>query len=132
MKTYKFFDFWGNGILLLAIVIYSFIAKNLAYLMYSYLFIGSWQLLSTLIHLVIKRYIYTSPARKKYEIILLVILFHIIVCLGLDMLQLNHPLWYVLALGGIFISPFLAVFYIIISYKETYVYNNRPLSILKN
>lgn len=131
MKTYKLIDLWGNLAIILPIIMVSIYRIDASVLFVFYWLIGGWHLLSCIVHFVLKPKYIASPLRKVYEAILLMIIFLVVICWGFEALQVDNPLWYALALGGIFISPFLAIFYVILCYKEVYTYNVRPLSILK-
>jgi len=122
MKTFKIIDFWLQIILIMTCFL--LIISGSLNLYYGYFIIGGFQLISMLIHEITKSFVPKGSARRVYQTIVYVIV----------SFMLLTPL--INAFGFVFIpmafaAPFMAVYYIRMCYKETYIYFKRPLSVLK-
>jgi len=92
-------------------------------ILYSYFIVGSYQLISMLVHEATKSFTRTA-ARRIYQNVVYVIVSCMLLTTVIDAAGfIFYPM--------IFLAPFMAVYYTWLCYKETFVYMKRPLSILK-
>lgn len=90
----------------------------------SYFIVGGFQLAGILIHELAGSFTTKGTARRVYHNITYVL----VVYMALS------PLTYITVivfLPLLFIAPFMACYYLVMCYRETYLYMRRPLSILK-
>jgi hypothetical protein len=115
MKQFKIIDFWISCILIAGFAIASIYNGGWTFLI-GYIVVGSWQVISMVVHLITGTFIYKKGARYVYNWITLISL-------------ITMPV------GSIFIlyftAPFMAVYYTYLCYEETYVKMKRPLALLK-
>jgi hypothetical protein len=121
MKKFKVFDVWVSIILIASFTILIIID---AYhnddwrelVLTSYFVVGGWHVISMLVHTVCNWFIKTSTTRVLYQILSFVLL--VTIPCG--------SVW-ILAVA----APFMAIFYTILCYRETYIKMKRPLDDLK-
>jgi hypothetical protein len=132
MKTYKWFDFYMQLLMIPAGFVFGFLANRPEMFFYPYFTVGAWQVISCIIHASIKGY-YPVRGRNSYEKT-------IIAMLGIGFI-LIVPLWigadglagFVIAYLAVMliVSPFLAIWYAVICYREIMLLENKELSELK-
>jgi len=115
MKQFKIIDFWISSLLIAGFAMASMINMDYTFLM-GYIVVGSWQVISMIVHLAARSFIYKSGARYVYNWITLIAL--VTIPLG--------SFWILL-----FTAPFMAVYYTYLCYRETYIMMQRPLALLK-
>jgi hypothetical protein len=115
MKQFKIIDFWISSLLITGFAIVSVIEMDFTFLI-GYIVVGSWQVISMVVHIIARCFVYKAGARFAYNWITLIAL--ITMPLG--------SFWVLL-----FTAPFMAIYYTYLCYKETYVMMQRPISILK-
>jgi hypothetical protein len=115
MKQFKIIDFWISSLLIAGFAVASIINMDFTFLI-GYIVIGGWQVISMIVHLVARSFIYKGGPRFVYNWITLAAL--ITMPIG--------SFWILL-----FTAPFMAIYYTYICYKETYVMMQRPLALLK-
>lgn len=121
MKKFKVFDVWFNVGLIISFAIINIIEGVSNFLsnnfLLGYFIVGGWQIVSMIIHLINKRYlIFNYTSRVVYNWITLIAIISI-------------------PFGGFWIlfftAPFMAIFYTLLCYRETYIKMKRPLDDLK-
>ena len=115
MKQFKIIDFWISCILITVFAIASIFNGDYTFLI-GYIVVGSWQVISMIVHLVTRTFIYKRGSRYVYNWVTLISL-------------LTMPIGSYIIL--FFAAPFMAVYYTWICYDETYVKMQRPLALLK-
>ena len=115
MKTFKQFDFWVSVVLILVFAIVSIIRQDETVIL-GYVVIGSWQVLSMLVHLFTKTFTHYPGARFTYNWVTLIAVVTIPV----------GSVWVL-----VFTAPFMALYYTWLCYNEVFVKMQRPLSVLK-
>jgi hypothetical protein len=73
MRLFKKIDAWIQLVLIIAGV--AIIPAGFFYFVYAYIAVGSWQVLSTVIHLFAKNSFFPSASRNAYNIVLLCLAF---------------------------------------------------------
>jgi hypothetical protein len=115
MKRFKIIDFWISCILITAFTIVSIYGGGWTFLI-GYIVVGSWQVISMIVHVVTGTFIYKGGSRYVYNWITLISV-------------ITMPV------GSIFIlyftAPFMAIYYTYLCYNETYIKMQRPLALLK-
>lgn len=136
MKTYKLVDFYGNFIILVAIVLINYLSDiNLIY--YGYGAFCLWHIQSMLVHCFFRNNMLQHNKRKTYataSIIICSILIGVIVIIKNNALFESDILFfvvYILPSIAALITPFMAVYYIIICKYELDLMYKRPLSFIK-
>lgn len=122
MKNFKLGDF-GVQVLVILICIIATVTGQIDFYT-AYFITGGSQFLSMLVHECL-RYFTTKGTRRR--------VYHNI-CYILCGCMLLSPLVYVTGVVFIpllFVAPLMAIYYLHLCYKETFVYLKRPLSILK-
>ncbi|RYZ24946.1 MAG: hypothetical protein EOO10_19550 [Chitinophagaceae bacterium] len=103
MKGFKEIDFWIQVVLM---VLCTLLALTQVFLfVYAYFIVGSWQVLSTLIHLAMSKSFFQASGRKYYHYALIMIAVSGIVVFFVE----SAILPYLVAL--LIVSPFLAFWY---------------------
>lgn len=123
MKKFKEADIWISSLLILLFTVLAL--YNSIYLFKGYFIVGGWQIISMLAHQFNKWFVYKGSPRNVYHLTVAVLA--IIALLGLVVM----PFMWVLAMVLIFAAPFMAVYYTILCYRETYNGMKRPLDHLK-
>lgn len=134
MKTYKSIDYYGNFVLLIAIVLYTFIKGDLGYLDSFYLCFSIWHSQSALVHFLNKQQYYYHPKRKIYEYLILMLAIILLTFYVSDrffdvifLTKIAMMFSYLLLI----VSPVLAIHYMFICNKEIEEMNRRPISYFK-
>ncbi len=122
MKTYKLIDFITGTVLVIFFTVAGILYNDDRFI-YGYFITGGWQLISMFIHLALRDHYIRTSGRKIYEKILFWLLITGILTIPLFILYL-----YLL----LFISPFLAVYYQLMSYDEYKLMARRAFIHLKN
>lgn len=112
-----------SGGLILASIIYAFALHNENALV-GYFLVGGWQLISVLVHAV-NKWFTNDHKRPNYH--LLIAFTAIAVLVGF---LLPEVLWIMMFIL-LFVSPFMALYYLRICYSEVYIKMQRPLAALK-
>jgi hypothetical protein len=115
VKRFKIIDFWISCLLITGFTIASVFNGDYTFLI-GYIVVGSWQVISMIVHLATGTFIYKKGSRYVYNWITLISL-------------ITMPV------GSIFIlfftAPFMALYYTYLCYNEIYVKMQRPLALLK-
>lgn len=115
MRKFKLIDGWISIVLIICFAVASITLTGSA-LIYGYIVVGCWQVISMLVHLFNKQYFPASDFRNVYNIITLFSL-------------ITMPVGSIFIL--LFIAPFMAIFYTWMCFRELHAMNQRPLAILK-
>ncbi len=115
MKQFKILDFWISSLLIISFTIAS-IFKGDGTFMYGYFIVGGWQVISMVVHIAARCFIYKGSSRNVYSWIVLISI--ITIPIGSFIILL-------------FTAPVMAIYYTWICYNEIYVKMQRPLAILK-
>ena len=123
MKQFKMVDFWISvGLIISYTIIFAIEPKMQlmanGYLIQGYFIIGSWQVISMIVHILYRNTLPLSTVRKMYNWITLVCV--VTMPMGLIMLAIL-----------LCASPFMAIFYTCICGVELFSKPKRPLDILK-
>lgn len=123
MKQFKIIDFWISVGLIFSFTIIVFLeAKKLSFLndsfLLGYFVVGTWQVISIIIHLVHKNKILISSLRKIYSLVTLI-------CL------ITMPMGFLMFAILFYLAPFMAIFYTCICGIELFSKAKRPLDQLK-
>ncbi len=124
MKIFKKIDLWISILLLGFFFIYSLIRLDGTFL-YGYVMVGSWQLISMLVHQ-FKGYFTSKYYSRHY--------YHILIVLALILLIVGwviYPLAFLVLIVLLFAAPIMAVIYTVICYNELTIHMKRPLDDLK-
>ncbi len=124
MKTIKLFDAWIQVLLIISCTLLA-ISKSGDYFFAAYFIVGTWQVISTLIHAIAKWHIPHKKFREYYNWLLLLL---VIVCL---LAMLIPSILYLLFIILVFFTPVMAIFYTAICFEELNELNKRPLAQLK-
>jgi hypothetical protein len=120
MKPFKVIDFWISTGLIISFTIISIIEgfDNFLtnYFLAGYFFVGSWQVISMIVHTIEKCFTYKGGSRYVY---------HWVTFISLVTMPFGS-VWILL-----FTAPVMAVYYTWICYYEVYVKMQRPLALLK-
>lgn len=124
METFKRIDYRVSIILMAAAVVYGLIVQDSRF-MAGYFVVGGWQLLSMIIHIYSNSFTYRGTGRSIYNNIIICIL--VMLLIGVMVPLLLYCVMIFLALA----SPFMALYYTRLCYKEVHLYMQRPLAQLK-
>ncbi|MEO7524567.1 MAG: hypothetical protein ABIT58_10760 [Ferruginibacter sp.] len=116
MRRFKLYDVWISISLFAILLAWCFAMQKTACMVLSYLIIGSWQLVSMIVHAYKGWFKKKKGSRHIY---------HWIAAISL----VTIPFGSYLILT--FISPLLAAYYTWLCYEEVYVKMQRPLALLK-
>lgn len=124
MKNFKKMDAWISVILIAAFTILPWI-KNLNLFLAGYLVVGGWQLISMIIHAIDGRFAKRDSQRYWYH--------WTVAITGLAVISgfIFQPLLLLILYALLFVSPFMAVFYTWLCFKEVKKMNQRPLALLR-
>lgn len=112
IKKAKLFDFVGQMLCMVVPIIVALITKKYENLFFAYFIVGGWQVVSCIAALIKGRTEYRSSSRALYNILLLTVTIAFILSMFFkDAIML-------VLFGLLFFSPFMAVFYMIITYIE--------------
>lgn len=114
MKSFKIADVCISTAMIITFFVLSIIDAQ--YILVGYLVVGSWQVISMIVHTANRCFTAKSGIRNIY---------HWITFISLITFPLGS--FWILA----FAAPFMAVFYTVICYDETFRKMRRPLSLLK-
>ncbi len=123
MKQFQIIDFWISVGLIFSFTIIVFLeAKKLSFLndslLLGYFVVGTWQVISIIIHLVHKNKILISSLRKIYSLVTLI-------CL------ITMPMGFLMFAILFYLAPFMAIFYTCICGIELFSKAKRSLDQLK-
>ncbi len=124
MKKFKEIDVYMNVLIFIVTLMAIPVSLETAFCIF-YFGLGAWQLLSMLAHVLFGDTCHLSNKRTAYHIVVLALF------LLVGMSLIFTPLAYILALVMLIAGPIMAVFYFNMCYKETYLYNVRPLAVIK-
>lgn len=112
IKKAKLFDFVGQMLCLFLPLITALITMEYSALFFAYFMVGGWQVVSCIAALIKGRTEYHSSSRALYNILLLTVTVAFILSMFFkDVVML-------VLFGLLFFSPFMAVFYMVITYIE--------------
>ena len=129
MKQIKIFDLAIQLLITVGGLTWLFAGRNNHSLFTIYYFLGGWQLLSFFAHLLVKENWLHQVGRKRYFHTLLWTAGLGAVSYLLLLAEIPFILFYLAAL--LFVSPFFAIWYFIISFRELSAIKNRELIHLK-
>ncbi|MEO8770760.1 MAG: hypothetical protein ABI402_11760 [Ferruginibacter sp.] len=115
MKKYKIIDTWISTILISIFALIYLVSLDFGYVITGYFIVGSWQLISMIVHAWNHWFTAKGSARIYYH-------WFVGVCL------ISIPISFEVLL---YMAPFMAAYYTWICYEEVYIKMKRPLSILK-
>jgi len=124
MKTFKKIDCWINLLLIGFFLVYSFIKLDHSFL-YGYCIVGSWQIISMLVHAYKGYFVSKYHARYYYQAIIMILLASLLIG------WIIYPVAFAILFALLFTAPALAVIYSVICYKELTIKMKRPLHDLK-
>jgi hypothetical protein len=124
MKEFKRIDFCIS-IALISAAILCLPIKPVVAFMIGYFGLGTWHVISIVIHFFNKWFCEKGSARDNYHLLIFIILL-----LALVGMLLTEILW-VVAFVLLFAAPLMAVFYTNLCYNEVYIKMKRPLDQLK-
>jgi hypothetical protein len=123
MKQFKVIDFWGGLVLVVAALVCIPISPSVAFCI-GYFGVGSWHIISMLVHIFNKWFIDKRYARSNYHWTVLVII--ILAIIGI----LIKPVLWFLMIVMLFAGPIMIIIYSNICYAEIQKLK-RPLALLK-
>lgn len=135
MRTFKMIDLRLQAGLIIGGIIYAIagLSNSGIHPIYSYIVVGSWQVISYCIH-----YFFFMPTifqseRIQYGKIVLAILIigSVLLIPVLFQLSMTVPFLFVYLIALLIISPFLAIYYLVICWKEYRLIIKRELIHLK-
>lgn len=119
MKQFKIIDCWVSTGLIISFVIIAILEGTTNFLsdgfLTGYFVVGAWQVFSMLVHVYNRCFTYKGGTRYVYHWITLIAL-----------ITIPASFW-VLFIA----APFMAAFYTLLCYRETYIKMRRPLALLK-
>jgi hypothetical protein len=124
MKSFKIIDIGISIGLILIFSVLSLIHRDNTFLI-GYWTVGSWQIISMLIHAIKGWFTHSKAGRYYYHITITVLA--ALSLLGL----LVYPVQFLLMAILLFAAPFMAIYYTWLCYNEVYVKMQRPLAALK-
>jgi phosphatidylglycerophosphate synthase len=125
----KFIDFTIQLILILCLVLAAFWWDS-SYPLYAYFFIGGWQILSCIVHYLIRHRTPSFYGRRYYVKILLLVFLTAVFLLLLGFLGISfYFMWAVFVF--VIATPALAIWYCIITWKEYTIADRRSIIHLK-
>jgi len=119
LKTFKIFDVLAQLLIIVVFLVGSFWA-NQQWMLTGYFVVGSWQVLSMLIHQINKWHLQKGSRRWYYHIIATTILIIIITAIIIPSLFM---VWFIMLVA----APIMALFYAFICYREVFHPVKRPL-----
>lgn len=120
MKTIKFYDAWLQSIMIVAFVIVAIF--NHSTFLYGYIIVGAYQVINTIIHLLVKEH---NSYRTWYN------WFLIVSTAVLAVSAISPEVFLILAYLMLYLSPLIAVAYNAICFYEVKKMQERPLAQLK-
>ncbi|RYY68978.1 MAG: hypothetical protein EOO13_10855 [Chitinophagaceae bacterium] len=124
MKTFKTCDYCISIALMIATLIYGLIKLDHSFLL-GYFVVGSWQMISMLVHIYSDWFNSKGSKRNVYHNVIRALLALLVI--GFFVQGLLYPLLVIVFLAG----PFMAVYYTHLCYQEVNVKMQRPLAQLK-
>ena len=124
MKKFKIIDAWISIILIVSFTVLSQVKLDYTFIT-GYCVVGSWQLLSMVVHSSMQWFTHRKTGRFYYHIIVVAIA--ILTLLGFI---ISPVLWTVMGIL-LFASPVMAVYYTWLCYNEVYVKMQRPMAALR-
>ncbi|MEP7237956.1 MAG: hypothetical protein ABI685_08830 [Ferruginibacter sp.] len=115
MKKFKEVDAWISIILITGFAIATIINRDYTFIL-GYFIVGSWQVISMLVHVYCHSFTQKKGIRRNY---------HWITLISLITMPIGS-FWILL-----FAAPFMAVFYTWLCFDEVRKMNQRPLALLK-
>ncbi len=115
MQRFKITDFWISCILFAGFTIASLINRDFTFII-GYIVVGSWQVISMIVHAITHTFTRRLGARYIY---------HWITCIAIATMPLGS-IWILL-----FTAPVMALYYTWLCYNEVFVKMKRPLYLLK-
>ncbi len=124
MRKFKIIDVWINILLIVIFSIVTWISRdNYRMAVLSYFIVGGWQIISMLVHILHPTFKITT-ARSIYQYTLIIVTVLVLLSIPFDMVLLALYLLLI-------VSPFMAIYYTYVCYRETYVKMKRPMDQLK-
>ncbi|MBP6431924.1 MAG: hypothetical protein KA319_09165 [Ferruginibacter sp.] len=123
MRKFKIFDVWVNVGLIFAAFIFAIISQKQNFII-GYFVVGAWQIISMLVHVDNDWFREKGSTRRLYHNIVLIIII-------ISVLSIFSKLLFAVLILLLFVSPFMAIFYTILCYRETYIKMKHPLDDLK-
>lgn len=123
MKTFKFIDLILNISLILLFAVLTLVEKDGSFT-YGYFIVGSWQVISMLIHQSAGWFTKKGGARNSYFTLTLIIILT-------GALAFLIPLFAIIYYILLFTAPALAIVYTLICFDECREMRQRPIDVLK-
>jgi len=120
MKTFKLYDFWIQVVLITGGTVCSLL--NISLILYACLAAVGWQLISSIIHALLKHAYIPLGDRKRYQVVLIALFIAGIVTI---------PVWIFYEFALLTLSPLLAVWYAHICYVENQILKHKAFARLK-
>jgi len=125
MKKFKIADFYIQLAIFAGIIVAIVISADVLFTLFAgYFIMGAYQLTSMLIHEFKQWFTVRGRARRYYHNAT----YAVVICMLLTPLVKFTG---IIFFPFIYIAPIMAVYYTWLSYKETFVYLKRPLSVLR-
>lgn len=116
MRTFKTIDFYGQVLLIVGFALAQLIWGEAIFII-GYFVVGSWQVISMLVHYYNNWFTGKGTARSFYHWVTLITV----------LLMITVVIFYLL----LFLAPFMAIYYCWLCYDEVYHKMQRPLAQLK-
>ena len=116
---FKKIDVYGQVVITILCFCTAVIAGKAYLLMSFYFAIGAWQIISTIIHLFFAKRMPLIDKRKNYQIILVAIAFIALISI------FNENVLAILLFFLLFVSPFIASWYFVITQRELKIWEAR-------
>ena len=120
MITLKKIDVYGQLILIIASFIYAFVQNN-ATSVYCYYIVGGWQLISFSIHAILRKKVITVVCRNFYSFSLILSVASFLFCVAFHLYEQTM----LLLIAFLFLAPLMAVYYLLISFRELSIWQHR-------
>lgn len=128
MLLFKKIDVYGQILLIIGFVMWGLIAQSFVFV-YGYFIVGGWQLLSMSMHYGGMGNMPVVKARNYYQKLIFILLIALIVfCIGG---AFSRSLGYNFLFVLLITSPFIAIWYAWMSYKELKIWKAKQLVHLK-
>ncbi len=132
MKNLKIIDFWISTVLIVGSLIFAF-AKRGGNIHYGYVIVGSWQVLSMLIHSANRWFMQKDSPRAHYNklVFWVVTILSLLIGVGWFVEKITWTPILIASFIILYLTPFMAIFYTHMCYEETYLKMRRPMELLK-
>lgn len=131
MLLFKKIDVYGQILLIPAAFIWGCLNTHDLDFIYGYFIVGGWQVISMIIHQIVFQHMPTLKDRTRYQRLIVILLIIAVICFIEYISKIGGAFTFIYLFFLLFGSPVIAIWYMLMSYKELKIWTDRDAIHLK-